>query len=190
MSMRFPQKRSPSGIGFVEIMIAIMLAAVCGIPIYLSVTSSRTETSKAINYLRAVELANEVIEWATVMPFDKLDEALLSGHALSLVEPAASGYSPVAIKTTDPVYTQWKADGLMAAGLRYPEQYNNAFFFRTVKIRTVEEPGLIAGNLLKEITVDVAWNEGQTPANPNVGTDRMRRISLSTYIYNDEKVVD
>lgn len=188
--LRLARYQPRRAIGFVEIMVAILIAAACGVPIYLSVTSSRTETSKAINYLRAMELANEVIEWANVTPFDKLTDAMLSAHTQSLVVPQGTMLCPESIKTVDPENAQWKTDGLTATAISYPEQYNKAFYFRSVSILPIDVPGLIASDLLKQVTVEVSWNEGKTPANPNVGNDRMRKVTLSTLIYNDEKIVD
>ena len=58
---------------FVEITIAVAIAVVCAIPIISMISSTRADSSKAINYLRGLELANEAVEWASLTPADKLD---------------------------------------------------------------------------------------------------------------------
>lgn len=169
------------GFGFVEIAVAAVVIGVCAIPILWLVSSSRVETSKAINYLRAMELANETIEWATIIPFQ--DKA---GNDLARL---ANGYSESLFNNrlirvgNNPAWTQVP----LANDVAYSDQYDSAYFFREIRITDVPEMSL--RGFLKKITVTISWNEGKTPANPSATPpDRMRKITLSTLIFNDRKI--
>jgi len=170
------------GFGFVEIAVAAVVIGVCAVPILWLVSSSRVETSKAINYLRAMELANETIEWATIIPFtDK------NGNDLSRL---SSGYTESLFENrlirvgNNPAFAQVP----LANDITYSDQYDAAYFYREVKITDVPEMSL--RGFLKKVTVTISWNEGKTPppnhlVNPS---ERMRKLTLSTLIFNDRKV--
>lgn len=176
-----------NGFSFVEIVIAILVAAGCAIPIFYMITSARTETSKSINYLRALELANEAIEWASVSDFNSdLNSQVFGGVGGGLVEEIGNDLTPVSVMTAAAVNPVWNADGVIAQDLRYSEQYNQAFFWRSITVEEVDSNfNRFASGLLKKITVEVSWNEGKTPPNINDGSDRMRKIRLSTIILNE-----
>ncbi|MBF0409839.1 MAG: hypothetical protein HQM10_21030 [Candidatus Riflebacteria bacterium] len=175
------KNRKSSAFSFVELVAAAMIIGVCSVPILWLTTSARTETSKAINYLRAIELGNESLEWAQIIPFEDLNsnnlDRLSSGYSESL-------YGNRLIKSGS--NAQWLQVPL-ANDLTYSEQYESAFFFREIKVENVPEEKY--KNLLKKVTVTISWNEGKIPANPSSSPpDRMRRIVLTTLVINDRKV--
>lgn len=173
--------------GFVEIMIAVLVVTASAIPVIYMVTSSRTETSKAINYLRAVELANEVLEWASLAEFSQLDETTFSAFCGSLAEESSGMLIPANLALVEPENQVWKADSLMAGNLGYSEQYNNAFFYREVKITDVGDTYL-QPDLLKKVTVTVKWSEAHRPANLNLPDDRTRQVELSVLLLNEKNL--
>lgn len=175
---------SRAGLGFVEIVIAVLVISACAVPVVYMVTSSRTDTTKAINYLRAVELANEVIEWASIAEFSKLDASTFSAFTGSLVEESAGNVLPVSLAVASPDNPVWKADNLMAGNLSYSEQYGHAYFFREVEITDVTD-SYLQPDLLKKVTVRVKWSEAHRPANINLPDDRSRQVELSVLLLND-----
>lgn len=174
------------GLSFVEIMIAVLVVTGCAIPILYVVSSSRTETSRAINYLRAMELANEVIEWAGAAEFSAVDEAAISAFCGSISEETSAGLNTVKVAATDPENQTWKADDLMSDDLQYSDQYNTGFFFREVEVTEVNE-SYLQTNLLKKLTVRVKWNEAERPANLNL-SDRTRQVELSVLLLNEKNL--
>ena len=179
-------KLSRRAMGFVEVLIAVLVVSACAVPVIYMVTSSRTDTSKAIHYLRAVELANEVIEWASVAEFSQIDESTLSAFCGSMVEESGT-LAPVKVAVGSPSHPNWNKDGLMAESLQYSEQYNNAWFFREVEVSEVNDSYLLSG-LLKKVTVRVKWSEAHRPANINLPDDRNRQVELSVLLLNDKNL--
>jgi hypothetical protein len=151
------------------------------------VTSSRTDTSKAINYLRAMELANEVVEWASVARFADVDDSTFSALAGPITFDDGSMLKTVDIAVGAPENDLWSSDGFTADSLAYSEQYNNAFFYREIQIEELED-SIVNEGLLKKVTVTVKWNEGQRPANINVSDNRNRQVQLSVLILNDHNL--
>ena len=178
-----------SGLGFVEVLIAISIISACAIPIVYMVTSSRTDTSKAINYLRAMELANEAIDWAMVTPFERLDDGIFSGVGGTLVRDSSGNLEPEFVQVgvpSNPIWVNdWTDRGIMGDKIKYSEQYNKAFFWREIKIENVTG-NYFQPNLLKKVIVTVKWSEGKRPANVNIGDDRMRQVQLSVLLLNDK----
>lgn len=185
--MSLSLRKSRIGLSLVEVLIAVLVVAACAVPVVYMVTSARTDTSKAINYLRAMELANEAIEWASVARFSKVDSSVFSGLAGPITEADGSGLKPANIAVAAPANQVWSADDLTASALQYSEQYNNAFFFREIEIKDVSSP-LVSPGLLKKVTVTVKWSEGYRPANPNLPGDRSRQVQLAVLILNDENL--
>ncbi|MGM0598482.1 MAG: type IV pilus modification PilV family protein, partial [Candidatus Rifleibacteriota bacterium] len=72
------------GFGFVEVLIAILIISACAVPIIYMVTSARGDTTRAINYLRAVELANEAIEWVSSARYDQINPTTLAALSETL----------------------------------------------------------------------------------------------------------
>ena len=175
------------GMGFVEVLIAVLVVSACAVPVIFMVTSSRTDTSKAIHYLRAVELANEVIEWASLAEFSQIDDSIFSAFCGSMVEESGGGLTPVKVAVSPTTHPVWSKDALMAGALQYSEQYNNAWFFREVEISEVNDSYLQPG-LLKKVTVRVKWSEAHRPANINLSDDRNRQVELSVLLLNDKNL--
>ncbi|MFZ2957605.1 MAG: type II secretion system protein [Candidatus Ozemobacteraceae bacterium] len=169
------------GFGFVEIVIAAVVMGFCAVPILWLVSSSRVETSKAINYLRALELANETIEWASVIPFEDPSgndlRRLMTGYSESL-------FNNRGLRTgSNPAWTQLP----LANDPTYSNQYDTAFFYREVKVIDLPQPGL--KGYVKKVTVTISWNEGKVPDNPSATPPkRMRKIELSCLLFNDHKI--
>lgn len=179
------KKTIDKGFSFVEVLIAILIVTACTVPIIYMVTSSRTDTSKAINYLRAVELANETIEWAQATKFEDLTNQYFSGVSGSLVNISGSGLTPEVILTAEPTNKVWKDDNLMASNLSYSDQYNKAFFWREVDINNVSASHFSNG-MIKKVTVTIKWNEGTKPVITN--NTRTRQIEMSVFILNDQNL--
>ncbi len=175
------------GMGFVEVMIAVLVVTASAIPIIYMVTSSRTETSRAINYLRAMELANEVIEWAGAAEFSLIDESSLAAFCGSISEEASGGLKTAVLATADPENPAWLADSLMSGDLQYSDQYNTGFFYREVEVTEVNE-SYLQQNLLKKLTVRVKWSEGERPANLNLSDNRTRQVELSVLLLNEKNL--
>ncbi len=185
MKLKIEKKRL--GMGFVEIMIAVLVVTGCAIPVIYMLTSSRTETSKAINYLRAMELANEVIEWATAAEFSQVDAGSLSAFCGSISEIHGSDLQTVGVATAEPDHQTWKSDGLMANNMKYSEQYNTGFFYREVEVENVDD-SYLQTDLLKKLKVRVKWSEGERPANLNISDNRTRQVELSVLILNEKNL--
>lgn len=178
------KKIAKAGLGFVEIVIAVLVISACAVPVVYMVTSSRTDTTKAINYLRAVELANEVIEWASVAEFSKLDAITFAALTRSLVDETSGNDLPVSLAVVAPNNQVWKADNLMAGNLTYSEQYGHAYFFREVEITDIND-SYLQPDLLKKVTVRVKWSEAHRPVNISLPGDRSRQVELSVLLLND-----
>ena len=174
------------GLSFIEVLIAVLVVSACAIPIIYMVTSTRTDTSKAINYLRAVELANEALEWASVAKFSQID-SFVSGLNGPISVDIGGNLQPISIQTAAPANQVWADDGLVSTNLSYSEQYNNAFFFREIEVEDVSD-AMFADNLIKKVTVTVKWCEGYRPANPNLPDERSRKVELAVLILNDENL--
>lgn len=185
--MKFFITNRRRAMGFVEVLIAVLVVTASAIPVIYMVTSSRTDTSKAINYLRAVELANEVLEWASLAEYSQLDDSTFAAFCGSLTEESAGNLIPANLAVTAPENPVWKADSLMSNNLSYSGQYSNAFFYREVAITDVDDSYLQPG-LLKKVTVTVKWSEAHRPANLNVPDDRTRQVELSVLLLNEKNL--
>ena len=176
--------RSVRGFTFAEIVVAVAIVTIVAVPVYYLLTNTKVGTAKAINYLRAMELANEVIEWANITPYEKLWDGIKSpfaqGYSDSLV---VAGTTPKATAIQVSANTGWKD---LATKLEYSEQYNSAFFYRKVEIKPVA--GVPYQGYLLEVTVTVSWNEGKAPAIITDPADRMRKITLSCLLMHERKM--
>jgi len=172
------------GISFVEVLVAVLIVAACAVPVVYMVTSSRTDTSKAINYLRAVELANEVIEWAQAVKFEDLESVGFSTYVGTLADDSTGSITPMPVGAAAPENPNWVSGNFASNDLKYSEQYGNAFFYREVEFEDVTGVGYLNDGMMKKMTVRVKWNEGSLPAslyNP----ERDRQVELSVLLLND-----
>lgn len=185
--------RANDGFGFVEIIVATLIAAVCSIPIMMMISSSRSETSKAINYLRAMELANEALEWAMIATDTANLDKNLSGCGGSLIVDVGGGTTgPADVDTTEPQNPKWDADGIISKDIGYSEQYNTAYFIRSISVVPVTADAgseCLGAGYLSEVRVEVRWNEGRAPTNlMDPSGERMRKITLTTLVTHDNRI--
>lgn len=180
------------GFGFIEIMIAVILAAVATVPIFYMITSSRVDTTRAINYLRAIELANEVIEWVSVTPFE--DRGVMSmSNQLSIINgslvnaPSLDNLSARNVLVANTEYDPIVEITAPTDSITYSEQYNRNFFFREITVEPVT-PNPVAPDLLKKVTVVVSWSENRVPPTPDLAAGRDRRVEMSVLVLNDRNL--
>ena len=164
---------------FVEIIVALSVSIVFFGGLIYFASSTRVETSKAGNYLRALQIAQETIELIQSTPQSELTPATLQMFEGSLIH-AATGNS---VKIPMHASSVWQP-----ATKNYPEQYNNAWFYRKIRFETVSSgPG---ARFLRKVAVDVYWNEGKTPDKiDSIGAepDRMRKLSLATLLFDESE---
>lgn len=159
------------GFTITEIVIAAAVFLSIFAALMLLNKSSRTDTSKSINYLRAMELAQEAIDFINSTPFSEATKDnfdFLSG----LVSKVQLGQN-----------------GGARTEYSYPEDYAKCYYYRDI---TIDDISSIPNNkYLKKISVEVSWNEGKVPnqieAIGGGKPDRMRRVVLSTVLFNDKE---
>ncbi len=175
-------------LGLMEVVVALLIAVGAAIPILKMVTKSRNETTSSINYLRAMELADEALEWASVAKFSDLGSGSPSGKNLEnnsgpIID---ANLTPMKIDATQSGNDNWKDTNVFKDNLEYSSQYSNAFFYRDIKVTKLDNFG---GDILKKVTVTVKWSEGHRPSNINVDSDeREKKIELSLLVINDENL--
>ena len=158
-----------SAFSLVEVLVAIVVAAVLSIPILLLMTSSRTGTSNAVNYLRALEIAHETIEWINATPLSAKTIAELKACEGSLVVANGSNLNPGAYPIgTTPIWSGLKS-------IKYPGQYSQAYFFRKIEIEPITDTGIEYRDYLHKVEVTILWNEGKIPGNIGDG-ERNKKI--------------
>lgn len=163
-----------------EIVVASSIFIVIFFALSLLTTTSRTETSKSINYLRALELAQEAVDWVNAAPFDQVNDNNLELLRGSLV--SASDNQSVKI----PVGNNASSGGVQEP--HYPNDYNRCYYYRTVEIEPLN--GVPNNRFLKKIVIKIFWNEGKAPnqLEPASGEpDRMNKLILSTIIFNEKE---
>ena len=186
MNRLFPYKKK--AFGLIEIIVALLIIVCAGIPIIKMVFQTQTETSSSVNYLRAMELADEVIEWANATKFKDLDK--LTSLSGSMVEVSDSGHGMIKINTSGTSNENWKSSGFFEENLKYSDKYCSAFFYRDIKVEPVTSPNnTFESNLLKKVTVKIKWSEGRMPSNVNVDSERNREIQLSVLVINDDNLL-
>lgn len=208
---KLSHKNNKRALGLLEIVIAVAIVVATGFPILRMLTKSRTDTASSINYLRAVELADEALEWASAANlFDKDENGENSPSELNLIglsgpimEYDGSTIKPSKICTTKIEYNRWKNSQIFKTDLSYSPQYANAFFYRDIKIQSLNKndrsgktdpsySNLITfeKDMVKMVTVSVYWCEGFTPSNFNdiSNESRAKKIELSLLVINDENL--
>jgi type II secretory pathway pseudopilin PulG len=167
------------GFTITEIVVATVIFVGLFTTLSLYLNSSRTETSKSINYMRAMQLAQETIDWVNSTPYEKIDNSPLSILNGSLVD----AYT----KKSVPIPVGENANNTVT-NPEYPEDYTKCYYYRTIKVDKLDS--LPNGRFLKKVTVSVYWNESKVPKSLVTATsgepDRMRKIVLSTLVF-DEK---
>ena len=172
-------KKNNKGFTITEIVIATVIFVAVFAALALMLNSSRAETSKSINYLRAMQLAQETIDWINSTPFEEVTENKLSTISGSLVDSYTNKSVPIPIgenannTVTDP---------------EYPEDYSKCYYYRTIKIDELNN--VPNGRFIKKVTVGIYWNESKVPKQLVAASgepDRMRKIVLSTIIFNEKE---
>ncbi|MBU1106044.1 MAG: hypothetical protein KKB51_05190 [Candidatus Riflebacteria bacterium] len=174
------KKLSCRGFSFVEIVIATGVAAALFGTLIWFITSTRIETSKSVNYLRALQLAQETIDWLHATPADRLTPEILQIFDGSLVNPQSGKSEKIAT---------CKKDNNDAPQLNYPEEYCAAWFYRKVTLEKLDQK-LPGARFLRKATVQIFWNEGKQPTKlePLSGEpDRMRKISMSAVLFDENE---
>ncbi len=173
------------GFSFAEIMVAVAVLSVCIFPIFYLTNSSRTETTRAINYLRAVELANEVLEWCTIAKYEEITEMNMAAFTGSMTEMTGDSIQTVILPTTAAENEIWKNDALVVDSLFYSEQYAHLYFYREVEVQELTGLAGIDPSLIKKVSVTVSWSEASQPSNINNPKDRNRKLKVSMLIGNN-----
>ena len=182
----FPYKKQ--AFGLVEVIIALLVIVCAGIPILKMVFQTQTETSSSVNYLRAMELADEVIEWANASKFKDVDK--LAGLSGSMVDSSDSGHQMIKVNTAGASNENWKDSGFFDNNIKYSDKYCSAFYYRDIKVEPVtSSSNNFESNLLKKVTVTIKWSEGRMPSNINLDSERNRQIQLSVLVINDDNLL-
>ena len=183
--MKYSFFKNKKALGLIEIVIAVVIVVGAGIPILKMVSTSRTETSSSVNYLRALELADEALEWASITNFNDL-ETKMSSLCGTIVNDNGGG-EPINAKPVE--YDNWKGSDIFESDLKYSDQYSTAFFYRIIDVEPITSSS-IEDKMLKKVTVTIKWCEGHRPSNINTdSSDRNRQVQLSILVINDENLV-
>ncbi len=179
------------GFNLIEIMITVVVVAVVAIPLMMVMTSSRKDTAHAINYLRAVELGNEVIDLVHSLKYEKITKDYLNNFLGESVTDPSDVLKTVKLKTRDEsINKSWNDNGFLATDLSYPVQYAQFYFFRTIEVEPDEKDKIDYG--FKKVTVKVSWAEVDALKGIKVNDvtsdtkgERNKYIVLSTVIPRD-----
>ena len=167
-----------------EIIVTVTIVALVAIPVLYMLTSTRKHTTHAINYLRAIELGNEVLDWVHCLRYEQIttDTFINSGLCESLTEDSGGNLKCKTLSVSDtPANDTWKkTPNLLAKEVVYPEQYAMHYFYRDVEVEDL-------GDNIKKVTVKVYWAESSRPKNINDKDDEGRKnhIVLSTIAMRD-----
>ncbi len=173
-------KTDKSGFSFIEIILATALAASLFAALIWLTTTTRAETGKSVNYLRALQLAQETIDWLNATPAGTLTAERLRLLEGSLVDPQTG-------KSTG-ILPGMAAD-TASSSITYPDDYCPAWFYRKITLAK-PEPAYPGARFLRKITVEIFWNEGKRPTTTDSlseNPDRMRKISLSALLLDENE---
>jgi len=172
--------RDSKAFSFVEIIVALAVSATFFGGLIYFASTTRLETSKAENYLRALQIAQETIELAQSTPIEELTQDKMQLFEGSLVNPA-TGKS---VRLPFHAASAWQP-----ATKTYPEQYTNAYFYRKIKVEPVDS-SIPNARFMRKVIVEIFWNEGKVPNKvDSIGADpdRMRKLSLASVIFNERE---
>ena len=162
-----------------EIVVATVVFVGLFTAIFLLLNTSRTETSKSINYMRAMQLAQETIDWVNSTPFEDVTDNKLSILNGSLVDSYSNKSVPIPIGENA---------NSTVTNPEYPDDYSKCYYFRKLTIDNLDS--VPNGRFLKKVTVTVYWNESKVPKKIDSTSgepDRMRKITLSTILFNEKE---
>jgi type II secretory pathway pseudopilin PulG len=171
--------KAVAGFSFVETVVAVGVSIIFFSGLIYFASTTRVETAKAGNYLRALQIAQETMELVQSAPLAEVMQNRIQIFEGSLIDPQTGQSIEIPIN---------KDAAWQPSTKSYPEQYNNCFFYRKI---SVSQPAETAqSRFLKTITVEVFWNEGKTPDKiESLGSEpeRMRKISLSTMLFDEKE---
>ncbi len=174
------QRKMRRAFSFVEIIVAMSVSIMFFGGLIYFASTTRTQTSKAGNYLKALQIAQETIELIQSTPQSELTQSKLQMFDGSLINPQTGGSVKIPVNGGSAWQPATKA---------YPDQYTNAYFYRKVKIEPVT--GTANARFVRKVSVDIYWNEGRVPdkidAIGSAEPDRMRKLSLATLIFDESE---
>lgn len=164
------------GVSFPEIVVAIAVFAILAIPIYQVMHKVQTDTSKSINYFRAMELANEAIEYVRLLPVDKDFKLKAEGYSGSLIVEQAAALEPAKILTGEnAAYPE-----ILETNIQYSSQYNPAYFYRSVEVADLT--GSDYSGFLKKVIVTVYWDNAGAANNLHDPRNKTKRVVLAMLV--------
>ena len=177
-------KSCKSALSFPEIVVAIFVFSVLATPLYMLLSNTKTDTAKAIHFFRAMELAQEAIEWAQITTVDKDYKKKIENYSGSIVVEDGKSFKPARINTQS---NKLYGNQLLTSNeVEYSSQYLPPFFFRTIEVKDLSSSS-IAGNFLKKVVVTVYWNDGKKAKNLHVPDGREKKVVLETLIFDGKK---
>ncbi len=169
------------GFSFVEIVVATGVGLVFFGGLIYFASTTRVETSKAENYLRALQIAQETIELIQAMPLSDTSGSNVQIFEGSLVDPGTGMSVKIPFNNSS---------GWQPFTRTYPSEYSKSWFYRKVRIAPAPA-GIPNARFIRKLTVDVFWNENKVPERiETIGAepDRMRKLSLSTLIFDESEI--
>lgn len=168
------------GTSFIEIIIAICISAIFFTGIISLSNFSRVQTSKAKNYLLAMQIAQETMDLIQSMPASQVKNITTQLFNGSLVNP----------HTKESIEIPMNKDSAWIPQTRfYPYKYKNSYFYRKVRIEQSPE-NIPNSRFLKKVVVEVFWNEEKKPKiieSISGIPDRTRKISIATIIFDESE---
>lgn len=177
-------KNNKLAISFPEILVAVLVFSILAFPIYSLLSQTRKDTLKTINYLRAMELAQEGLDWVKMTPIKNNFSRTVENYSGSLVVENGKAFSPLILSmATNP----WYANSLITQ-IPYSEQYNSAWFYRLITVENVSTANPYS-KLLKKVTVAVYWNNAKKAKNLYNKNGRDKLVILKTLILDGNKQI-
>lgn len=167
--------KSRLGVSFVEIVVAIFVFAMMALPVYVFMTSVRTDNVKNISYLRAMELAEESLEYVQLLPVDRSFKAKAEAISGSLLIEVPDISAACVLIGTDDYYRD-----ILADRLQYSEQYNPSYFYRTVEVHDLT--GTAYSELLKKVVVTIYWDDSRQVNNLHDLGAKTRKVVMACLI--------
>ncbi|KAF1083039.1 MAG: hypothetical protein GQF41_0806 [Candidatus Rifleibacterium amylolyticum] len=164
------------GITFPEIVVAVAVFAIMVIPLYLTMGNVQTDTKKSINYLRAIELANEAIDYVKMLPVDKDFKRNADALSGSILIETGSDFEAAQIPTGANDYYK----DVLEPKIQYSSQYNPAYFYRTIEVSDLTGTGY--AGLLKKVIVTVYWDNDVKVNNIHDLSKKTRNVVMATLV--------
>ena len=171
-----------AGWGMVEVVVTILVAAVLSLPLLTLISSGRTDTVKAINYLRAMQLVQETLNTLQSVQVTPTTLSKLVAESGSLVAGGGAGAAMTPYRVgANPL---WQPQ--LAQALAWPGQYASNYFYREIEVVPVGPGGGEHGPFLYRATVTVSWNDSRPPAAVS-SPDRERKVTQSILLCDERR---